>query len=139
MTKSIAAATLVSLILGFAMIGGAVYWQLSSTDDADNVGVGEPANRSYTADELSEHDGAEGNDCLVAVDSDVYLIEGFALWRMGEHTPSGGRARCGLDLTEVIEESPHGRSKLQLLRKVGTLVRSEAASRPGLQGHGALA
>ncbi len=41
---------------------------------------------------------------------------------MGEHTPSGGRARCGLDLTEVMdEEPPHGRSELPLLKKVGTL------------------
>ncbi len=40
---------------------------------------------------------------------------------MGEHVPSAGQARCGYDLTAVIEESPHGRSKLQLLQNVGTL------------------
>ena len=125
MTKRIAAATLVSLILGFAMIGGAVYWQLESAKGSDVAGgadVGtEPANRSYTVEELAQYDGKDDNQCLVAVDGDVYLIEGFALWQMGEHLPSGGRARCGLDLTEVIDESPHGRSKLQLLKKVGTL------------------
>lgn len=32
-----------------------------------------------------------------------------------------GRSRCGLDLTEAIDEAPHGRSKLQLIEKVGTL------------------
>ena len=124
MTKRIAAATLVSLILGFAMIGGAVYWQLESAKGSDVAGadVGtEPANRSYTVEELAQYDGKDDNQCLVAVDGDVYLIEGFALWQMGEHLPSGGRARCGLDLTKVIDESPHGRSKLQLLKKVGTL------------------
>jgi predicted heme/steroid binding protein len=123
-TKRIAAATLVSLILGFAMIGGAVYWQLESAKGSDVAGadVGtEPANRSYTVEELAQYDGKDDNQCLVAVDGDVYLIEGFALWQMGEHLPSGGRARCGLDLTKVIDESPHGRSKLQLLKKVGTL------------------
>ena len=123
MTKSIAAATFVSLILGFAMIGGAVYWQLSANDSgraATAVGT-DLANRSYTVEELARYDGAGDNQCLVAVDGDVYLIEGFALWAAGEHLPSGGRARCGLDLTEVIDESPHGRSKLQLLKKVGTL------------------
>jgi predicted heme/steroid binding protein len=58
----------------------------------------------------------------VAVAGDVYLIEGFDLWKDGEHLPSGGRARCGFDLTKVMdEESPHGRSKLALLKKVGTL------------------
>lgn len=113
------------MILGFAMIGGAVYWQISANDrggGAGNAAVGtELANRSYTPEELAQYDGGGDNQCLVAVDGDVYLIEGFALWVDGEHLPSGGRARCGLDLTQVIEESPHGRSKLQLLKKVGTL------------------
>ena len=49
---------------------------------------------------------------------------------MGRHTPSGGRARCGLDLTDVIDESPHGRSKLRLLDKVGTLGGEEALRGP---------
>lgn len=112
--KSIVIATLVSTVLGLAMIGGAVYWR------SGPVG-GEAADRSYTLEELAQYDGKGGNKCLVAVDGEVYLIEGFALWSMGEHTPSGGRARCGLDLTDVIDDSPHGRSKLQLLEKFGTL------------------
>ena len=128
MTKNIALATFVSLIFGLAMIGGAIYWQLTSTKGGGGAGTTastestEPANRTYTLEELAQYDGKNGNQCLVAVDSDVYLIEGFALWQDGEHIPSGGRARCGLDLTKVIDdESPHGRSKLDLLKKVGTL------------------
>jgi predicted heme/steroid binding protein len=125
MTKNVAVATFASLILGFAMIGGAVYWQLPPTKGGGDAGTTvstEPADRSFTLQELARHDGKDGNDCLVAVDGDVYLIEDFALWKDGEHLPSVGRARCGLDLTEVIDnESPHGRSKLQLLKKVGTL------------------
>jgi hypothetical protein len=38
------------------------------------------------------------------VDGEVYLIKGFDLRKGGEHLPSGGRARCGLDLTEVMDE-----------------------------------
>jgi predicted heme/steroid binding protein len=137
-TKNIIIATFISALLGFAMIGGAVYWQLESANklgstnklesanSSDGGSTGgdinpETPNRSYTVEELAQYDGKGDNQCLVAVDGDVYLIEGFALWSMGEHIPSGGRARCGLDLTEVIDESPHGRSKLQLLKKVGTL------------------
>jgi predicted heme/steroid binding protein len=126
-TKSITIATFLSLILGLAMIGGAVYWQLSADNSgATSLGTGfsagqQPTNRSYTVEELAQYDGKDGNQCMVAVDGDVYLIEGFSLWQNGEHLPSGGRARCGLDLSEVINESPHGRSKLQLLQKVGTL------------------
>ena len=132
MTRNIVLATFVSVILGFAMIGGAVYWQLQSgTGAASNTaasGAGESVERSYTLEQLAEYNGEDGTDCLVAVDGDVYLIEGFALWQMGEHVPSGGRARCGLDLTEVIDESPHGRSKLDLLRKVGNLMQTSEAA-----------
>ena len=103
------------------MIGGAVYWLLGSASGSGDAGAGS-ANRSFTLDELARYDGKDGNECLVAVDGEVYLIEGFDLWKDGEHTPSAGRAHCGLDLTEVMdEESPHGRSKLPLLRKVGTV------------------
>ena len=127
MTRNIVVATFASVILGLAMIGGAVYWQVQSSNTAASS-AGQSADRSYTLEQLAEHNGEEGTDCLVAVDGDVYLIEGFALWQMGEHIPSGGRARCGLDLTEVIDESPHGRSKLDLLRKVGNLIQSSEAA-----------
>jgi predicted heme/steroid binding protein len=135
LSRNIVLATFVSAILGLALIGGAIYWQLRSADSRGATGntatgstAGESADRSYTLEQLAEHNGEDGNDCLVAVDGDVYLIEGFALWQMGEHIPSGGRARCGLDLTEVIDESPHGRSKLQLLKKVGNLIQSSEAA-----------
>ena len=134
MTRNIVVATFASVILGLAMIGGAVYWQLQpayaggAASKTAASSASELSDRPYTLEELAEHDGKEGTDCLVAVDGDVYLIEGFALWQMGEHLPSGGRARCGLDLTEVIDESPHGRSKLNLLRKVGNLVQNSEAA-----------
>ena len=136
MTKNIAIATFFSLILGLAMIGGAVYWQITSTISTTGAGTAaarasEPTNRSYTLQELAQYDGKDGNQCLVAVDGNVYLIEGFALWQDGEHIPSGGRARCGLDLTKVIDESPHGRSKLQLLKEVGTLEQGTSDSTSG--------
>jgi predicted heme/steroid binding protein len=125
-TKTIVAATVVSVILGLVLIVGAISWQLNSANEGSGEDAADAAvpieTRSYTLEELARYDGEDGNECLVAVDGEVYLIEGFYLWKDGEHMPSAGRARCGLDLTEVIdEESPHGRSKLQLLKKVGTL------------------
>lgn len=121
-TKNIILATVASIFLGALMIGGAVYWQLSSSPNGGgNDTITVDTNRSFTVEELARYDGKDDNQCLVAVDGDVYLIEGFTLWAMGEHVPSGGQARCGYDLTEVIDESPHGRSKLQLLQNVGTL------------------
>ena len=121
MRKNVVTTTLISVILGLAMIGGAIYWQVrGSASDGSGGGGAASGDRSFTSEELARHDGKvlERFDQLRV---DVYLIEGFLLWKMGEHVPSGGKARCGLDLTEVIDESPHGRSKLQLLKKVGTL------------------
>ncbi len=113
------------MILGLVLIGGAVSWQLNSANEGNGDDAADAVpieTRSYTLEELARYNGEDGNECLVAVGGEVYLIEGLYLWKDGEHTPSMGRARCGLDLTEVIdEESPHGRSKLQLLKKIGTL------------------
>src|SRR6266508_5065059 len=64
---------------------------------------------------LARNDGQDGRSCYVAVDGTVYLIDNSALWAGGRHIPSNGRATCGRDLTTVIDQSPHGRSKLLLL------------------------
>lgn len=117
MRRSIVLATLLSAILGAGMIWGALNWSpLRDTTFAFG-------DRSYTAEELGTFDGRDDRPCLVAVDGAVYLVEGLELWRGGQHITSGGRALCGRDLTAAIEESPHGRSKLILLEKVGTLAR----------------
>jgi predicted heme/steroid binding protein len=80
-----------------------------------------PAARDFTVAELAAFDGKNGNQCYVAVDKTVYLIEGKALWQEGEHRPSNGQAMCGKDLTAVIAKAPHGRSKLAQLTVVGQL------------------
>ena len=74
-----------------------------------------------SSEALAQHDGIDGRECYVAVDGTVYLIEGSPFWVDGRHLPSNGQAGCGRDLTDVINQSPHGRSKLVLLRVVGKL------------------
>ena len=74
-----------------------------------------------SSEELAQHDGIDGRECYVAVDGTVYLIEGSPFWVDGRHLPSNGQAGCGRDLSEVINQSPHGRSKLVLLKVVGKL------------------
>ena len=77
------AVTLASLVFGFFVIGAAVYWQLEYGERSGGAPRSDPGatpvQSSYTLEELAEHDGQNGNDCYVAVDGDVYLIEGFAL------------------------------------------------------------
>lgn len=74
-----------------------------------------------TLTEVEKNNGQNGAKCWVVVDTTVYEISGFAQWVDGLHTPSGGRARCGKDLTDVIGQAGHGRSVLRVLTNVGQL------------------
>lgn len=76
---------------------------------------------TVTKSELAKSNGKNGNKCFVAVDGTVYEIGDFSLWQNGEHTPSEGQAYCGADMSKVIDKSPHGRSVLKLLTKIGPL------------------
>lgn len=87
----------------------------SAADTRDAAGI--------TLNEVQKHTGKDGNSCWVVVDDTVYEISGFVQWVDGVHTPSGGKARCGKDLSEVINESPHGKSKLKYLKEVGPFKR----------------
>lgn len=74
-----------------------------------------------TMADVEAHTGKDGQACWVAVSGEVYEISGFVVWVDGVHTPSGGRARCGKDLTQVIGQSPHGSRVLKLLNHLGPL------------------
>lgn len=77
-------------------------------------------NQKLNTASLNEFNGKDGKKCYVAIDTTVYEIQQGRLWNNGLHDTSRGYARCGKDLTEVIKKSPHGRSKLKELPKVGT-------------------
>jgi predicted heme/steroid binding protein len=81
----------------------------------------EAAQRVVSMAEIEAADGKEGRDCLVGIDGVVYKISDSALWQDGQHSPSGGEAYCGADLSEALKHSPHGKSKLEQLDKIGTI------------------
>ncbi len=71
--------------------------------------------------DLALNNGKDGNKCWIAIDGEVYDASNNPQWQNGEHLPSGGRAKCGQDLTSVISQSPHGKSVLGELPIVGAL------------------
>lgn len=73
---------------------------------------------TFTTTELSEYDGKSGNDCYVAVSGRVHEIRESDKWVDGIHTESEGQASCGRDLTQAMDESPHGISILTTSPKV---------------------
>lgn len=127
--------TIASVFVGVVAIIGALFYVNRTVDESPQAqsqpGAQQPREAAppsatptaavLTVADLAKYDGKNGNQCYVAVDKTVYLIEGKALWQNGEHAPSSGQAMCGKDLTAVIEKSPHGRSKLQQLTVVGQL------------------
>ncbi len=121
--------TIISTILAFALVGGAAYLRSGSAQPEppkiqSAVTEKKPAaSKPVTLGELAANDGKDGRACYVAVDGKVYEIEQGRLWKNGEHTTSQGQAHCGLDLSETITKSPHGKSKLEILPAVGTLSR----------------
>lgn len=72
-----------------------------------------------TASELKKNNGLNNNPCWVAVSGEVYDASNNPEWQNGQHLPSMGMAKCGEDLTNIIGQSPHGDSVLNLLQKVG--------------------
>ncbi len=96
----------------------------NSLNSSSNNSVNPPSaqsSRTITKAELAAANGLNGQDCWVAVDGTVYDATHNSEWKNGYHTPSRGQAKCGQDLTEVIKESPHGKSVLSELEQVGTL------------------
>jgi predicted heme/steroid binding protein len=96
--------------------------QRSASTNLDNISelsTEESTDKTFTEVELAESDGLNGNKCYVAVDGTVYDLSNFGLWRNGVHSPSGGLASCGRDLSDVITQSPHGKGRLNVVPVVG--------------------
>jgi predicted heme/steroid binding protein len=67
---------------------------------------------------LSQYNGLNGSKCLVKVDGKIYDATGNREWKNGVHSKSRGLAKCGMELSEVIQQSPHGKRVLDELPEV---------------------
>jgi len=83
----------------------------------------------FDRESLSKHNGKEGREAFVAVDGKVYDVTGNRLWKKGAHM---NRHQAGMDLTEAIAVSPHGRDVLTKIQEKGTLIKEKADKPPFL-------
>jgi predicted heme/steroid binding protein/uncharacterized membrane protein len=83
----------------------------------------------FDRESLSKHDGKEGREAFVAVDGKVYDVTGNRLWKKGAHM---NRHQAGMDLTEAIAASPHGKDVLAKIQEKGTLAKEKADKPPFL-------
>jgi predicted heme/steroid binding protein len=71
-----------------------------------------------TLEELAVFDGTNGKKAYIAVDGFIYDVTNNSDWKNGSH--NGFRA--GNDLSIAINSSPHGKSFLTRVPKIGILV-----------------
>ena len=75
--------------------------------------------KRFTGNELEGYDGAGGSKTLIAAVGKVYDVSSSQLWKGGSH---GGRHRAGQDLTEYLDDAPHGPEVLERYEMVGEFV-----------------
>lgn len=77
--------------------------------------------QTLTVDELAQFDGREGRASYIAYKGHIYDVSESKLWKEGLHF---GKHRVGLDLSDYLEQAPHGREKLLSLPRMGELIDS---------------
>jgi predicted heme/steroid binding protein len=82
---------------------------------------------SLTIADLAKYDGKNGNKAYVAIDSVIYDVSNLKSWKNGEHKMG---VKAGLDQSEKILKSPHGKSVLKKLKVVGKLIPTVATTKP---------
>jgi len=68
-------------------------------------------------DELSQFDGKDGNKSYIAVDGIIYDVSDVPQWIGGMHRGF----TAGMDVTDEVNKSPHGVSKLKGIKIVGKM------------------
>ena len=110
------------VLLALSLAGAFLLFRANQKDSrSPTESLIEKEDNIYALEDVAANDGISGRKCWVVVDNVVYEISGFVRWVDGLHTSSDGKARCGRDLSEVIKQAPHGKSKLKLLQEVGRL------------------
>ncbi len=74
--------------------------------------------KEFTKEELKEHDGREGRKAYVACDGFIYDVTDSFLWKDGKHQVTH---HAGEDLTNELDEAPHGIDFLKRFPVVGRL------------------
>ncbi|HEY4662114.1 MAG TPA: cytochrome b5 domain-containing protein [Candidatus Humimicrobiaceae bacterium] len=74
--------------------------------------------KEFTKEELKEYDGREGRKAFVACEEDIYDVTDSFLWKDGEHQVTHS---AGKDLTDELDEAPHGIDFLKRFPVVGRL------------------
>jgi predicted heme/steroid binding protein len=78
----------------------------------------------YTRAELARSDGKEGRPAWIAFRGKVYDVSDCFLWKGGRHMAMHD---AGRDLTDVLDQAPHGEDLLERAQIIGVLVQETGA------------
>lgn len=71
-----------------------------------------------TLEELAKFNGKDGARAYIAVDGIIYDVTDVPPWKGGTHQ---GKVQAGIDASEMILTSPHGKKVLEKLPVVGKI------------------
>ena len=74
--------------------------------------------KTFTKKVLTQYNGKSGNPSYVTYKGKVYDVSGSFLWKDGVHQVFHS---AGVDLTDVLEQAPHGSDVLEKFPVVGVL------------------
>lgn len=80
-----------------------------------------------TQEELSLHDGKDGRQAWFAFEGKIYDATQSRFWKLGNHM---GRHHAGADLTEALQQAPHGPDKVTSLSVVGEVTAAGPVTTP---------
>ncbi len=82
---------------------------------------------SCTPDDLRQFDGKEGRPAYMAYKGVIYDVTASRLWKNGLHAM---KHAAGNDLTNFIQNAPHGEEKILSLPRIGELLAAGENARP---------
>jgi predicted heme/steroid binding protein len=74
--------------------------------------------KSFNKEELARYNGKDGAPAYVAYQGKVYDVSGSFLWQNGRHQVLHN---AGEDLTDSLEQAPHGVEMLEWFPVIGIL------------------
>ncbi|HKZ93007.1 MAG TPA: cytochrome b5 domain-containing protein [Candidatus Bathyarchaeia archaeon] len=83
--------------------------------------------KEFSEEELAQHNGKNGKPAYVAYKGKVYNVSTSFLWKDGNHQALHS---AGVDLTDAVEQAPHGENFLEKFPVVGILYDAGKAKMP---------
>jgi len=83
--------------------------------------------KEFIKEELAQYNGRNGNPVYIVYKGKVYDVSASFLWKGGTHQVLHS---AGVDLTEALEQAPHGEEVLEKFPIVGVLHRAGMSNIP---------